>query len=56
MELQPRLQLVYENGQFTFSRFAPTATPAQLFELAECINAFQVPAAYEVRRIRTIAF
>lgn len=36
-----RLSLQYTPGTFSFRHFRPTATDAQLYELATALNAFQ---------------
>jgi hypothetical protein len=56
IQLQPRLQVATADGQFTFSRFAANASPEQLYELAECINAFQTSPMTYVHVIRTTSF
>jgi hypothetical protein len=43
-------------GQFTFSRLRQAATDAQLFELATCLNAFQVNNLDKVFKVRVLQF
>lgn len=47
-----RLVLDYAPGQFTFRKFAPSATDEAVHELALQLNSFQED---EVKRIRRVA-
>ncbi|MCL2357668.1 MAG: hypothetical protein FWC70_11075 [Defluviitaleaceae bacterium] len=46
--------LRYEPGQFTFRKFCPTATDAQLYELAANLNAFQDRPLRRVLKVRVV--
>jgi len=52
-EINRRLVLRYDPGQFTFRNFRHTASDAQLFELAQGLNAFQECELEKVLRIQT---
>ena len=53
---QRRLVLRYDPGQFTFRHFNHNATDAQLFQLAQQLNAFQEDDLEQVVKIRTVFF
>jgi len=50
IEVNRRLVLRYDPGQFTFRHFVQTASDEQLYDLAQGLNAFQdVPVAKVVK-------
>ena len=56
MELDKRLVLRFENGQFTFRGISHEANDSQLYELARGLNAFQDEPAKQIVKIKVIQF
>lgn len=56
VELNRRLVLRYDPGQFTFSNFAATASDDQLLGLANLLNNFQECDVDKVLKVRTFEF
>ena len=54
-EMSRRLVLRYEPGQFSFRNFAPTATDAQLYELARTLNEFQEDDVEQIVRVQVFS-
>ena len=51
-EVNRRLVLRYEPGQFTFRKFIHTASDAQLHDLAHAINRFQEDELVKVLKVQ----
>ena len=56
MEIDKRLVLRFENGQFTFRALAGTASDEELFNLAHGLNAFQEDPVKCIVKIKVIQF
>ena len=56
MDIDKRLVLRFENGQFTFRGLAQTANDEELFNLAHAVNAFQDDPVKNVVKIKVIEF
>ena len=56
MDIDRRLVLRFENGQFTFRGLAQTADDEALFELAKGLNAFQDEPVKNIVKIKVIQF
>ena len=53
VENNRRLVLRYDPGQFTFRKFAHTASDAQLYDLANRLNSFQEEPVAQVLKVQT---
>ena len=51
VEISNRLVLRYDPGQFTFRRFAATATDEQIYALARQLNSLQEDEVEQVVRV-----
>jgi len=56
VETSRRLQLRYEEGRFSFSRFAVNASDEDLHDLAMQLNCFQEDAAEQVVRVQVLEY
>lgn len=56
MEVDKRLVLRFENGQFTFRAIRNDAEDAALYELARGLNAFQDEPVKNIIKIKVIQF
>jgi len=52
-EVNRRLVLRYDPGQFTFRHFIQTSSDTQLFELAQALNEFQEDTAVRILKVQT---
>jgi len=52
-EIDRRLVLRYDPGQFTFRNFIHTTSDENLYALAQSLNAFQVDKAAKVLKVQT---
>ena len=56
MEIDKRLVLRFENGQFTFRGISNQANDAQLYDLARGLNAFQDEPVKHIVKIKVVQF
>ena len=56
VEISSRLQLRYNPGQFSFSRFAQSASDEALYDLARQLNCFQEEEPEQIVRIQVMEY